>query len=524
MELQLESLYLPEVLFVAEESSVRLLIDSIQPLLEAEICLETDYASAITRIQELRPVVVLMQNSIAGTACDDAAITAKKLLYGEAVPLVLLSDEPLQQRSIVPPFDSHFDLTLPPEELSAQIKRLLSTLPGISWRDRGSESLFMGRDELAETAGSPASRVAGTVPITWNDDDAWDAGEIAVSPLFSEPTDTAATAKGPNGAAAASALDQLYELPDLFCEPFVIEPAELTEEDSATQENALESDFAAILAKPLAEKRPEPKASPSRSAASSTDSGVETSSITPEPVSKPAHPAQETAIPADGGDSTLPPPRSTAREGMAVADPARAGSALAPPALQAEDAGRSYRGMLIGGLLLLVIIAGISGLVFFSEQLIKDNAKSLQNAAGAKPDPTPPATSTQAPLFLPQVAADPAYRASHPGWDRYQADALEYLVYRENGVIRAIQILAEEPGAISVPFFKTCIRVATGSEQYQVKNTEKRDGFSIVEGTLRNGGEVLAYRSISGDEIQGFVLTFPDVPTASAGTAGAAPK
>lgn len=114
------------------------------------------------------------------------------------------------------------------------------------------------------------------------------------------------------------------------------------------------------------------------------------------------------------------------------------------------------------------------------------------------------------PEFIPQIAPDASYGAGHPGWERYQADAVEYRVFREKGGVRAVQVLSEQRGAISAPFLKTCIRTSTGIELSEIKFAkERKDGIEVQTGALSNGVELAIYRNIADRELRGFVLTFP---------------
>ena len=87
---------------------------------------------------------------------------------------------------------------------------------------------------------------------------------------------------------------------------------------------------------------------------------------------------------------------------------------------------------------------------------------------------------------------------------------MEYLVFRENGQVRAVQVVSEQQGAISVPFLKTCIRTATGFELSEIRFAEARkDGIEVLSSALASGVELAIYRKIADRELRGFVLSFP---------------
>jgi hypothetical protein len=112
------------------------------------------------------------------------------------------------------------------------------------------------------------------------------------------------------------------------------------------------------------------------------------------------------------------------------------------------------------------------------------------------------------PSFIPSVRQDAAYSASHPGWERYPGGGIDYLVYRESGVIRAIQIIAGPDGKISEPFVRLCIRETTGLANVASWSNKQNDGFQVETGTLGSKGDVALYRKMPEGEIRGVVLTF----------------
>lgn len=113
------------------------------------------------------------------------------------------------------------------------------------------------------------------------------------------------------------------------------------------------------------------------------------------------------------------------------------------------------------------------------------------------------------PSFIsPSALADREYPITHPGWGRYVADGIEYLLYRDQGRIRAIQIIAVAEGKISDAFVRMCIRETTGLPDGENWVRETRDDFQVEKGTLRGKGEVAVYRKMPEGEIRGVVLTF----------------
>ena len=135
------------------------------------------------------------------------------------------------------------------------------------------------------------------------------------------------------------------------------------------------------------------------------------------------------------------------------------------------------------GLLILIISLAVL-------YIVRDwSGVSEQVPTVVAPPPAPvTAPVRDLPAFIPGVTPDSAYAAAHPGWERREADGLEYLIYRENGRIRAIQVIAGTRGVISAPFLKTCIRETTGREDADNWVREKRDDFQVEKGIAAEQG------------------------------------
>ena len=131
------------------------------------------------------------------------------------------------------------------------------------------------------------------------------------------------------------------------------------------------------------------------------------------------------------------------------------------------------------------------------------DATPLQPAAAAAPQRT-----RKLPSVVPLHAPDPAYAAAHPGWQRYQAQALEFRVFREQGAVKAIQVLARQDQPISLDFFLSLMGEIAGGESFKVQAVEARDGYYIERGTAGGAVEVVVYRKKPIGEIRGLVVAY----------------
>ena len=131
------------------------------------------------------------------------------------------------------------------------------------------------------------------------------------------------------------------------------------------------------------------------------------------------------------------------------------------------------------------------------------DATPLQPAAAAAPQRT-----RKLPSVVPLHAPDPAYAAAHPGWQRYQTQALEFRVFREQGAVKAIQVLARQDQPISLDFFLSLMGEIAGGESFKVQAVEARDGYYIERGTAGGAVEVVVYRKKPIGEIRGLVVAY----------------
>jgi hypothetical protein len=547
---------MPEILFIAIDPCIVALIDDLQQRLKPEIHLESDYSSGIRRIFDTRPSIVFLQHKIGSVTCDKLANQVKMLLEGEAVPLVLLSDEPAMSYSVVSTYEACFDLCLPLDELSWQVQQLLHTLPEILWKE-SPESTAPQRQMPCEAPAEttldlelelelPAGSADFSQPFPWLEEKIGENGAASLPDLGGTLTALEGNAVQPFDPAQDPGPEESQFLVDFLEERLDIEPLPLYFEGSQQQEKPA-PESAAVPA-PESVITPAPAQTAAKSAAQQRAIG-DLQRIEREAPGQVFGSMSETGRqpsfvaakrfepkPAAKGDGSAAPRRATASPQKKESGAAPAGPARQPvvPEVNAQQQGSPaddelsdqvsallgvkkvlpwyYQGLIIG-ILLLICIASLD--LFFTLRAKKfaisrgiGDINATLNTPHRAPTSAAPATR-QLPQFIPQVPPDPAYPASHPGWERYRSDGLEYLVYREKGSIRAVQVLSEERGAITAPFLKTCIRLSSGNEQFVINSTQNRGAIQVTSGTLRNGGELVIYRVIPDGEVRGFVLTYP---------------
>ena len=113
------------------------------------------------------------------------------------------------------------------------------------------------------------------------------------------------------------------------------------------------------------------------------------------------------------------------------------------------------------------------------------------------------------PSFIPKEGLDTTYGAAKPGWERYVSPRHEYLLFREEGKFRVLQVIALQPGAIDIPFVSSLLREICGATTTVIKSRTGRDGYDIEQGEASKGAEVIFYKKKGTGETRGVVISLP---------------
>ena len=112
------------------------------------------------------------------------------------------------------------------------------------------------------------------------------------------------------------------------------------------------------------------------------------------------------------------------------------------------------------------------------------------------------------PSFISRDDRDMAYGATKPGWERYVSPRREYLVCRENGMIKALQIIALQQGAIDDAFVATALHELGGGVPCVSVSVSAKDSYVVEKKTMATKGEILIYRKKETGHVRGVVFTF----------------
>jgi len=436
------------ILFIYSDSRVASVVDALRELTRVPITVASDFDSGLQEIFEKRPAQIFIQEEIGGTSCVAVAGHIKNLLRDNAPRIVLLRDDP--GRKLVAgrdSFDDAIDLSGLTDDLLAEIRLRLEGVSGMQWRED-----VLPTDE---------------------------------EPVVQAPFDEAAVER-----AAAELMANELDLP-LTLEPspeFMAIP-----QDDESTEIPLAEHFAPVEpCIPPVLSEPEPA---------------------PEMVPDPVLPSLEQSLPSME-PVLVPEVAETAPVPMSVPAPVpvEVPAEVFPEeeVFQLEDALalRSQRRRLsrlytVGFLVTLGLVAGW---FFLGRTPVKIPVKpaaapSSPSTATALPpppvassavQPAVPAMAISLPPVLAAAALDPSYGDRRPGWERRTTADFEALVFRENGSIRALQVMARGSKGLANQVVAAVFQFAGGTAVVWQKE-EKRGGLLVEQGMLPNRHEILRY-------------------------------
>lgn len=549
-----------EILFITNEQRLLEIIDQLKTLVDARIDIVNDFSQGLKEIFFRHPSVVFIQKEIGGLTGEKVASQVRALLDEEPIRLVLLHNETYEWQVADSNFNGSIDISLPPPELIRQLQQqvfeALYPVQGIPAVSEVTLKNDTGKNELSiDPPGSlddySIDSLADLFPPQFPDD--WGA------PLSEADHNAQTTAKTVEPVVEPIKPGEEFtfdNIPDISPDdlggsdiPFLLPetgephpppwinslPGQVPAGDNEWREGDVRPDdqeqpphlsvgmsdetlsgmdldkFATSGSLRAAQSgvRPEPEPTYTDSSEILRSNGSSSAATTGYSEKSPAmvdqapplsYAAQKEEPPVFGGSSSIksgPAPEHFGADSS--------GAAFADDITFREDFGKKNSlklKLFIGALILSIFLA-----VFF---LVRNwlGVPEHDTLAVAPSSSNLPAPVRDLPAFIPEVTVDGAYAAAHPGWERRESDGLEYLIYRENGRIRAIQVIAGTRGVISVPFLKTCIRETTGLENADKWVREKRDDIIVEKGTLNKKGELAVYRKMPEGDIRGFVLSF----------------
>lgn len=548
-----------EALVITTIESVLDIVEQLRTRTDARIEVEDDFTKGLKAIFYRIPGVVFLQDEIAGISAEKVANQVKSLLEGEPIRLVLLSEGSSRWDAGGLSFEGVIDLTLPTDELVEHFLQHINNLPDPVMAMPASDHPLQEDPQLIELSvesgqtGSEAGfdPFSDIFPTHYHHN--WgalptEAGQE--TPHHGEAAPLAGTSAGPFEEFSFDPPGDIVSTIPL-ARSGAAEPAAKESQPGQGSSSAPATGAVAETLPGLRDIRLTDKESPNQLFASISDEtpadslfqqsgndappaslenrlrlkGVQTHSTVLKTASSEIVPLSDASGEAKSSSGIAGQPaarRSTSQTASTHATaPKPAPKSVSAPqprirssseadipsgaAFGDEFAGQvSFTRKLISALLLVVICVATFLLVRNWDDMAGFLFKGKDEAS--IPHPIPPAME-KLPAFIPAGVPDNAYAAAHPGWERYVGGGLEYLVFRENGRIHALQVIAGTEGKISDEFLRMCIRSSTGLEDGSSWVREQQADFQVEKGILPNKGEVAVYRKMPEGEIRGFVLT-----------------
>jgi hypothetical protein len=160
----------------------------------------------------------------------------------------------------------------------------------------------------------------------------------------------------------------------------------------------------------------------------------------------------------------------------------------------------------VGTLLLFLTLCRTEKPPAREKTAVKD-ALSLPKETPAA-SPAPPRSLRTVPSFVPRRSPDPVYGKANPGWELYRSSGADFRIYRENGLILAIQTIDRSGAGLAPALLSSALTEISGSRNYLVETQERKGSYRIEKGRLKNGAAILIYRKEPDRKVKAFVVDF----------------
>ena len=112
------------------------------------------------------------------------------------------------------------------------------------------------------------------------------------------------------------------------------------------------------------------------------------------------------------------------------------------------------------------------------------------------------------PPIVSHAKLDSAYGKTHPGWQRYLGADIEYKLFKEAELYRALQVFGRNGESIADPLFKRVLKEFSGNDRFQLKSAGEKGKYLVEQGETRNGVAVTLYRNKTENRLKAFVLYY----------------
>jgi len=485
------------ILFISDDSRAADLIARFQPQLKARLRLALDFDQGLKEVFDNRPAAVFIQSDISGISGETVARHIKTLLRTDAPRIVLIHTSPLSMQGTKKWFDDTVDFSLPQTELVEQFRQRLAEIASDQWLEQNH-----GQSRSSEDV--PAAKgVDAPVPVSSPP------GEFEFFDWETPGNSAAAAVRTPHVQPVQEINELQHGAPSAGATPVPVEEGE----DAVAP--SLVSSGAELRA-----------AMPSIIEESATTQSVFSDQV-PSPQVSASPPVP---LPREVAHQPAPPPRTSLSYGVAVpveqsaaslggfsAEKSDGGNAewVTVPSPGKEFKEPSGQRLSLWAVAIVVLLIGA---VVGGSLLLKGGGRNTGTAgkqASQAPAPAPPPsapapsavtpTAVEIPSFVPVSGRDPGYAKVHPGWERYRGAGVEFRLYRQQGRLKVVQVIALHGKTIPEAQVTKIVKVLTGSENRTVSSHTNKGGYLREVGKIAGNNEIVIYRK--GSVIRGVVIT-----------------
>ena len=112
------------------------------------------------------------------------------------------------------------------------------------------------------------------------------------------------------------------------------------------------------------------------------------------------------------------------------------------------------------------------------------------------------------PPIVSHAKLDEAYGKAHPGWQRYLGNSVEFKLYRESELYRALQVLPRNGEPIPDQLFTRVLVEFSGVDSYRVKSTGVEGKYLVEQGVTKGDVSLIIYRNKGDHRMKAFVLYY----------------
>jgi len=476
------------ILFISDDSRAADLIARFQPQLKARLRLALDFDQGLKEVFDNRPAAVFIQSDISGISGETVARHIKTLLRTDAPRIVLIHTSPLSMQGTKKWFDDTVDFSLPQTDLVEQFRQRLAEIASDQWleqnhgQSRSSEDVPVAKEMDAPVPVSPPP------------------GEFEFFDWETPGNSAAAAVRTPHVQPVQEINELQHGAPSAGATPVPVEEGEDAVAPSPVS--------------PGAELR---AAMPSIIEESATAQSVFSDQV-PSPQVSASPPVPP---PRDVAHQPASPPGTSLSYGVAVGDfsaeKSDGGNAewvtVPSPGKEFKEPSGQRLSLWAGAIVVLLIGAVVGGSL-----LLKGGGRNTGTAGKPAPQAPAPARPPSAsapsavtpaaegiPSFVPVSGRDPGYAKVHPGWERYRGAGVEFRLYREQGRLKVVQVIALRGKTIPEAQVTKIVKVLTGSGNRTISSQTNKGGYLREVGKIAGNNEIVIYRK--GSVIRGVVIT-----------------